>query len=203
MSKKEAEIRLMHDFALTRAEGDEPEQYRAGGYATTFNDPYVLWTDDDGTKYVEIIDRHALDGADMSDVIMQYDHAGKVLARISNGTLQLREDEHGFAVDADLSKSQAARDLHEEIRNGLITRMSWAFTVGADRYEHDRDNKIYTRIIMRVRKVYDVSAVSLPADPNTFIHARSGFDGVIEDERRSDRELLKMKMKLKLGGIMQ
>lgn len=50
------------------------------GYATTFDDPYVLY-ECDGIQYKEIIDRHALDGADLSDVIMQYDHGGRVFAR--------------------------------------------------------------------------------------------------------------------------
>ena len=56
------------------------------GYATTFDTPYVLYEFEDGDKYYEKIDRHALDGADLSDVIMQYDHTGRVYARNSNNT---------------------------------------------------------------------------------------------------------------------
>lgn len=146
------------------------------GYASTFNDPYVLFEDWDGNEYREIISPDAFKDADMSDVIMQYDHEGKVLARMSNGTLVVEPDAHGLFIAADLSGSQAARDLYEEISNGLVTRMSWAFSVGAD--EYDRDSK--TTTITRVKKVYDVSAVSLPADPNTEISARNLLNGVIE-----------------------
>lgn len=170
---------------LAPVEGDGQDkrfdtEYYVEGYASTFNDPYVLFEDWDGNEYREIISPDAFEGADMGDVIMQYDHSGKVLARMSNGTLIVEPDAHGLFVAADLSGSQAARDLYEEIKNGLITRMSWAFSVGAD--EYDRDTK--TTTITRVKKVFDVSAVSLPADPNTEISARNLLNGAIEQSRK-------------------
>lgn len=150
------------------------------GYASTFNDPYVLFESCDGVKYTEVISPDAFRDADMSDVIMQFDHSGKVFARISNGTLIVEPDEHGLFVAADLSRSQAARDLYEEIQSGLITRMSWAFTVAASEY----DRETHTTTITRVKKVFDVSAVSLPADPNTEISARNLLNGAIEQSRK-------------------
>lgn len=154
--------------------------YYTEGYASTFNDPYVLWEDSwDGTEYREVISPDAFIDCDMSDIIMQYDHCGKVLARLSNGTLIVEPDEHGLFVAADLSKSVEARNLFEEIDNELITRMSWAFTIGAS--EYDRDT--HTSTITRVKKIYDVSAVSYPADPNTEISARNLLSGVIEKSR--------------------
>jgi HK97 family phage prohead protease len=167
------------------------------GYATTFNDPYVLW-EYDGVKIYEQIDRNALVGADLSDVIMQYDHTGKVLARNTNGTLGVEPDNKGLFMYADLSKSRAAGDLFEEIDNELITRMSWAFNIKEESYDKDT----HTRTILRVGKVYDVSAVSYPANADTEISARNFFDGVIEEQRRSDRaqqlELLKIKINLEV-----
>ena len=155
-------------------------EYYIEGYASTFDDPYVLFEDFDGNEYREIIAPTAFADADMTDVIMQFDHSGKVLARMSNGTLIVEPDEHGLFIAADLSGSQAARDLYEEITNGLITRMSWAFMIAAD--EYDRETR--TTTITRVKKVYDVSAVSLPADPNTEISARNLLNGVIEQSRK-------------------
>lgn len=155
-------------------------EYYVEGYASTFNDPYVLFEDWDGREYTEIISPDAFRDADMSDVIMQFDHTGKVLARMSNNTLIVEPDAHGLFIAADLSGSQSARDLYEEISNGLVTRMSWAFTVAAD--EYDRETR--TTTITRVKKVYDVSAVSLPADPNTEISARNLLNGVIEQSRK-------------------
>lgn len=153
--------------------------YYVEGMATTFDKPYELF-EIDGVKYYETIDRHALDEADMSDVILQYDHHGKVFARQSNGTLGLEILPEGLLTYADLSKSRAAKDMHEEIDNGLITKMSWAFTVR----EHSFDRQTKTIIIRKVKKVYDVSAVSIPANNNTSISARSWIDGVIEQERQ-------------------
>ena len=157
------------------------------GFATTFDKPYQLY-EYDGTKYFEIIDRHALDEADMNDVIMQYDHQGRVRARTSNGTLGVEPIDHGLFTFADLSRSGAARELYEDISSGLITRMSWAFTIDDEAY--DREN--HTRIIKRVKKVYDVSAVSIPANDATEISARSYFDGVIEREMQELQKRLKL-----------
>lgn len=171
--------------------------YYVEGYATTFDKPYLLY-ECDGIKYYEVIDRHALDSADMSDVIMQYDHEGKVLARKSNDTLVLETDDNGLFICADLSKSQASKDMYEEIKNGLVTRMSWAFTVAEDSY----NTETRTRTILKVKKVYDVSAVSIPANQDTEISARSFLNGVIEREKQELLErrqrILKLKLKLEV-----
>lgn len=163
------------------------------GYATTFDRPYELY-EYDGIKYYETIDRHALDQADMSDVIMQYDHEGKVLARKSNGTLIVEPDDNGLFVCADLGKSQASKEMFEEIESGLVTRMSWAFVVTEESY--DRETR--TRRILKIKKVYDVSAVSIPANDDTEISARSYFDGVIEKEKQELQERKRKILKLKL-----
>lgn len=166
-----------------RALEDEEQRYIVEGYATTFDDPYVLF-EYDGNKYMEQITRDALLNADMGDVIFLYNHEGMVYARQSNGTLQLSLNEHGLYVRADLSSTEASREMYESIKAGLVTQMSWAFTVEEESY----NEKTRTRTILKVRKVYDVSAVSIPANPNTDISARSYWDGVIEEERRRERE---------------
>ena len=129
---------------LKRADegGEEPKKrfdsdYYVEGYASTFNDPYPIYCDFAGNEYLEIISPDAFREADMSDVILQYDHEGRVYARGSNGTLIVEPDEHGLFVAADLSRSQASRELYEEIAAGLITRMSWAFTVAADEFDRE------------------------------------------------------------------
>lgn len=153
--------------------------YYVEGYATTFNDPYVLW-EYDGVQYKEVVDRHALDGTDLSDVIMQFDHGGRVFARTGkSNTLLIEPQERGLFIAADLSKTEQARSMHEDIAAGLITKMSWAFVVQEDSY----DRETHTRRILKIKKVYDVSAVSFPANPSTDISARSWIDGVIEAEK--------------------
>ncbi len=153
--------------------------YYVEGFATTFDDPYLLW-ESDGVKYYEVISRSALEGADMSDVIMQYNHEGKVLARLSNNTLGIEPTDRGLFMYADLSKSRAAKDMYEEIDSGLVTKMSWAFTVSEDSY----NKETRTRTILKIKKVFDVSSVSHPANCSTDISARSWVDGVIETERQ-------------------
>lgn len=157
---------------------DERGAYVVEGYATTFDVPYDFGYD--GVK--ECISSRALDGADMSDVIFQLNHEGPVMARQRNGTLELLPDEHGLGIRANLSGSQYGRDLYEAIANGLIDRMSWAFLIAENGWEWDPETRVST--ITRISKVFDVSAVSRPADEDTEIHARSYLDGVIEAEQK-------------------
>jgi uncharacterized protein len=188
--KSDREYRAMPLLSITNEKRIDSDFY-VEGYATTFDDPYLLY-ERDGNKYFEVIDRHALDGADLSDVIMQYDHAGRVRARTSNKTLGIEPDSRGLFTYADLSRSGAAKELYEDIASGLVTKMSWAFTVAEDDY----DKAEHTRIIKRIKKVYDVSAVSIPANVGTDIAARSFFDGVIEAEKQ---ELLEREKMLELA----
>jgi len=175
-------------------------EYYAEGYATTFDTPYLMWEDYDGVKYYEGVARGALDGADTGDVILQFDHSGPVYARRSNNTLLLRSDEHGLFTAADLSKSTRAKQLHEEIKSGLITKMSWCFIVAEDAYNRDT----HTRTILKVKKVYDVSAVSIPPNDGTNITARDYVNGVNDVIAREARErqaaITKTKIRIALGG---
>lgn len=177
------------------------EEIKVRGYATTFDDPYVLYSDMD-LVVREVIDHDALMDADMSDVIMQYDHEGRVFARTSNNTLTIVPDAHGLAIEADLSGTDIGRELYQEIKGGYTTKMSWAFVVDADEWTSEKapdGRDLETRRITRVRKVYDVSAVSLPANDATDISARSLTDGVIrrlEAERLEALELRKRKILL-------
>ena len=184
--KNEREYRTLMlpdmQFRAAEQEGEEP-QYIVEGYATTYDDPYTIFSFD-GVDYKERISRDALAGADISDVIFLYNHEGMVYARQSNGTLELSSDEKGLHVRADLGSTEASREMFESIKAGLVTQMSWAFTIAADEY----DEETHTRSINSVKKVYDVSAVSIPANPSTDISARSYFEGVIEEERRRERE---------------
>ena len=120
----------------------------------------------------------------MSDVIMQYEHTGRVFDRQSNKTLILEPDAKGLFVAADLSKTDLARGLYQDIDAGMITKMSWAFTVAEESY----DRETHTRTILKIKKVYDVSAVSIPANNDTEISARNFANRSYEQEKQ---ELLK------------
>lgn len=171
---------------------DAKEDMIVEGYASTF-DTYVMYSFD-GVDYFERIDKNAFDNADMSDVIMQYDHEGRVYARQSNGTLELSVDDNGLKVRADLSKTEGSRRLYEDIKAGMVTQMSFAFTVNEDSYQKDT----HTRVIRNIKKLYDVSAVSIPANPNTQISARDYFNGVIEMEQAERLEAEKRERKIAL-----
>ena len=165
------------------------------GYATTFNQPYRLCGDEQITVN-EQIDRGAFAETDMSDVIMQYDHQGRVFARMSNGTLQLSQDDHGLKILADLGGTEIGRQLFEEIRGGYTNKMSFGFTVpeGGDvrtRSKGEDGHITILRTITKIGKLYDVSAVSLPANDATEISSRTISDGLIaeaQEELRAEEE---------------
>lgn len=188
--KQDREYRNMEFQIEQREDGTEPS-YLVRGYAATF-DPYVLLTVD-GVDYSERIEPTAFDDADLSDVVFRVDHEGPVYARTSAGTVKLWTDDHGLAQETDLSRTEKARGLHEDIEAGNYPKMSFAFTVAEDSY----DSETHTRIIHRIAKVYDVSPVSFPANPGTelSVSTRSYFDGVIEAERaeRLERERMEMR----------
>ena len=162
------------------------------GYATTFGEPYLLYEYgfEDGTyRVMEQVDPHAFDNCDMNDVIMQYDHEGRVF------------------VTADLSGTEIGRQLYTEIKGGYTDKMSFGFVVAEDKREVTRDleNHITTvnRTITKIKKLYDVSAVSLPANDATSISARKFLDGEIEriKAERLQRADTATKIKLKLLGV--
>lgn len=172
------------------------------GYATTFNDPYTLYSFED-YEVKEQVDRHAFDEADVSDVIMQYDHAGRVFARTGNGTLQITPDEKGLHIRADLGGTELGRQLYEEIKGGYTNKMSFGFTVKADErlvVEEEAKTSVL-RTIKSIGKLYDVSAVSLPANDATSISARSYSEGVIAElteEHRKAQERARRVQKIKI-----
>lgn len=170
--------------------GSDDETMIVEGYASTFEEEYPMGGFEmGGTAYCfyEQVDRHAFDECDMSDVIMQYDHEGRVLARTRNNTLEISTDEHGLKIRADLSKSALGRGLYEDIKNGIVDRMSFGFTIEDDKQEEssiDDNTRKILRTITKVGKLYDVSAVSFPANEGTEISARSYQEGVIESKRQ-------------------
>ena len=180
MIRDNREYRKAQLFECRASETEE--SYIVEGYATTFDDEYVLFEDYDGTQYKEKVMREAFDDkTDLSDVIFVKDHEGTVFARTRNKTLSLSLDDHGLKVTVDLSKTASAKAMYEEIKAGMYDQMSFAFIVDKDEY----DKKNHLRSITHIQKLFDVSAVSFPANPNTDIGTatRDYFNGVIEAER--------------------
>lgn len=192
-----------------RAAETEENRYIVDGYATTFDSPYELYRDG---RYIvmEQVDRHAFDEAYTEDTIFQYDHQGMVYARTRNETLKLETNDHGLKVTADLSSTEASRGIWDAINKGLIDRMSFAFTVSGDSYEEEEQENgdiILTRTIKKIGRLYDVSAVSFPANEQTSISARTKelCDGEIAkiEAERLHREEIRTKREAILARLTQ
>lgn len=206
MKKKLSSGREYRNLTLeVRKASEEETSYIVEGYATTFNEAYTLYSVDD-YRVEEVIDARAFDNTDMNDVILQYNHEGRVFARTSNNTLSLTVDEHGLYVRADLGGTETGRQLYEEIKGGYTNKMSFGFVVSDDNINevNDREAKttIVTRTITGISKLFDVSAVSIPANDYTEISARNFSDGVIAEveaerlKRARAKEKLALKLKL-------
>lgn len=207
IQKKLNDGRQYRNMVLECRKESEEETYIVKGYATTYNEPYTLYSWDD-MEVREQVSSDAFNECDMSDVIMQYDHEGRVYARLSNNTLSLTSDNHGLLIEANLGGTEEGRKLYEEIKGGYTTKMSFGFTVDEDEVHEftENDKRIYMRTITKIGKLYDVSAVSLPANDATEISARAFCDGVIakaEAERllkaEQERKRKVLELRLRIG----
>ena len=137
-----------------RAEPTDDGKMEIKGYAAVFNSPETY-------GYTEVIAPTAFDEADMSDVVLRYNHNDTfmVLARTRNNSLKLNVDSTGLYMDAQLQDDITDhRNIFNAIKSGLIDKQSFAFVVAEDDYDYDTD----TRIITKIRKVFDVSVVDQP-----------------------------------------
>ena len=181
----------------------DQDAFLVRGYAFKW-EPYPLYEDERGKTVYEEFKRESFEDCDLRDVIFQVNHEGVVMARTRNNTLRLTLDDIGGYIEADLSKSQDARNTYEAIANGLLDRMSWGFVPG----EYHFDKRSNTIVHTKVRKMFDVSAVNFPANESTSISAvRSFCDGeiakVAQELREQDDLKLKTITKLKIGGIIK
>ena len=195
---KRVERRALSSFVMDSGEKRLNSDYYVEGYATTYNQPYELYTDEYGVAHYEMIQAGALQGAEMADVVMLYDHDSRVVARTTNGTLLLfPNDPAGLLIAADLSKSDFAKQIHGDIQAKLLTRMSWTFEVAPGGEYYDQAN--HTWVITRIRRVYEVAAVALPANEDTVIEARNKTQAAEAAQAKNQLERFRAKCRALLN----
>ncbi len=185
------------EFQVRTLDNEGGQELWVEGYAATFDSPTVLW-EEGGKQYKEQICRGAFDSCKMEDVIFNYNHTGKVMARTRNKTLQVNVDNTGLFIRARLDGTEEGRKLYEEIQGGYIDRMSFAFTIAEESF--DKDNLQWN--VRKIKRLYDVSAVDIPAYDDTSINARKTFileaDAQEKRQREAAAELAKRKLALKI-----
>ena len=154
------------------------------GYAVVFDKPTVLY-EYCGVEYKEIIQKSAFDNADLKDVCLKYNHGDSkgILARTRNGSLQLKVDDFGLKFRATLLDTTDANDVYINVKNGLLDKCSFAFRIDEDLYNQET----HTRTITKIKRVYEISVVDIPAYDDTNVEARSYFDGFANNEIASER----------------
>jgi len=145
----------------------KPESRTIFGTATVFNSAYDMgW-------YEEEMDTEALANADMKDVVALFNHdQNMVLARTSSGTLKLNVTGNAMEYEFEAPNTTLGNDLLEMVRRGDVYQSSFAFTVDKEKWEENTGNKP-KRIIRSIKKVYDVSPVTYPANQDTMVAKRS------------------------------
>lgn len=184
MEKAIKEIRLTELRAL------DDDKMIIEGYAVVFDNPATHY------EYTEIVDKNAFNGCDMSDVCLKYNHQDNflILARTRNNSLQLIVDDKGLKIRAELIDTTNNRDVYKMIKARLLEKMSFAFTVDKEEYDHETN----TRRILHIDKLYDVSIVDVPFYDSTEIYARKKED-YLKEKKKKDLELEKEKIKLMLS----
>ncbi len=183
------EVRKL-DIQFRTEETDDKMEIK--GYAVVFNSPETY-------GYTEVISDRALDNADMSDVVLRYNHNDTfmVLARTRNKSLNLNVDEKGLFMDATLQNDITEhRNIYNAIKSGLIDKQSFAFTIDEDEYDYDTD----TRTITKIGKLYDVSVVDQPFYNATDVSLASKNDDFMErraELRKEHEEQIEAERKAK------
>lgn len=197
---KNKEVRFLN--IETRNE-DEKESMVIEGYAIVFNQETLIGDAEYG--FIEIIDKNALNGANLKDVPLKYNHTDNhlILARTRNGSLTFTIDDYGLKIRADLIDTQSNRDVYKSIVAGLLDKMSFAFTVKSQSW--DRSGDIPKRVITEIDRLYDVSVVDLPAYEGTSIEALARSLEIADAELRALdnvkteqlKEVIRKRLKLK------
>lgn len=182
---------------------DEAEKMIIEGYAIVFNQETLIGDKEHG--FTEVIDKRSLEGADLEDVPLKYNHTDNrlILARTRNGSLTFQIDDHGLKIRAELIDTQSNRDVYKSIVAGLLDKMSFAFTVKSQSW--DRSGDVPKRTIMQIDRLYDVSVVDLPAYEGTSIDALTrsleiadAELGALENVKNEQmRQVIRKRLKLK------
>ena len=211
--KEKVERRQVQDIQSINNEKEENcTEAILEGYAAIYNSETII-----GGMFKEIIEPGAFDGTDFDDVALYYNHdLNRIpLARSRrnnpNNTLFLQPDTLGLKMRAsiDIENNTESKALHSAIRRGDISGMSYMFEVAEEEWK-DVDQEMPTRIIKKVSKVIEVSAVNYPAYEDTTIYARAliSLDNEKKalDNARANKKIeirkrrISIKTKINLGG---
>ena len=197
-NKNEMEKRFFGVKLEKRMDGESTEQVVVG-HAAVFDQ---LSEDLGGFK--ERIHKNAFDDVLDNDVRAFFNHdPNHLLARVSSGTLKLSIDEKGLKYEFSVPDTSSGRDLLVSMERGDISQSSFAFTIQDDSW--DKENGRDIRTINKVKRLYDVSPVSIPAYPgaNDLAVAQRGLAIYNEQKQRRDEEidlikrnLLELKIKI-------
>ena len=185
------EIRIAE---LRAIEIKEPEdEMILEGYAIVFDVAATHY------GYTEIIDRGALDGTDMKDVPLRYNHNDTwlVIARTRNKSLEFKVDEKGLFIRATLIDTTTNTDIYKSVKKGLLDKMSFSFTTNKVEWDYETD----TRKVLKIDKLYDVSVVDTPFFEDTELYARAigeldSHNDTLDSEKKRALEAQKLKIEI-------
>lgn len=166
IEKRLSKVEVRDNEPETDEENGQQQGKVISGYAILFNEPSQPMPVDNST-FTETISPQALQGVDLSKLVMIYNHDyANILASVKAGTLDVNVDEKGLAFKATLPDTTVANDVYENIKAGNLDSMSFGFSVLADEWQQADDGS-YTRQIDKIENLYELSVVTLPAYDGT------------------------------------
>lgn len=171
-------VRTADIKVVKRSVEDGAETREVEGIACVFNQSTDLgW-------FTEEIDARAFDECDMSDVVLNFNHDNNlILARTTNGSLHLSVEADGLHQRATIVDTTNGRDVLTLVREGLISKMSFAFSVEENEWIERNGEKDH-RVITKIGRLFDCSLVTFPAYSQTKVSLARSEDSLVEEHRK-------------------
>lgn len=195
---KDVRLNIVDYEVRSTDEGESKEVI--SGYALKFDRP----SEDLG--FTEYIERTALDGANMDNVVALLNHDSNYVLGRSGRNLSLQVDDVGLRFEIEPTDTSYTRDLMENMRSGLIDKCSFAFTIpeGGDEWRKLEDER-YERTIKKIDRLYDVSVVTTPAYEDTeallsqrSMESKEAFEDKLDEPNKRKREVEIMELELEI-----
>lgn len=144
-------------------------------------------------SYNEVIRAGALEGADLSDTRLLYNHDfSKIPLARTPKTMRFNVNPAGLSMTAELPETEEGKSVYTAVKRGDLSGMSFAFKVAEGGSSYDA--KTNTRTITKIEKLYEVSIVPFPAYPQTSVEARSAIEGAWDKLKAPERDEARIKV---------
>lgn len=160
-----------YDAELTR--DDTTGVMKLSGYGAVWDQPSLKG------DFVEYISPAALEGVDISSVLLLYAHDfNNILARVDANTLSLKVDQKGLYFEATLPDTTLAHDVYNNIQAGNVKGVSIGFNIasGGDSWDYRDGETVHT--ITQIERLNELSLTPIPAYTQTSVEVQRDYQAL-------------------------